>query len=274
MNNLFNWGGETPEQRKARLQWEQEILLEQQAQMSATTGGVGGGSSSGSSYPDRISITIEGLDAGFACNTKYMYNDGDTPIYYGTINMGGPSPFIVFLYWNGVNWGMDDDLGPPLQATGPTTKDSLLGSYVSEGTVIEVTSYTGDPSLECPVPSAGETASQILPSSGAVAWSWGSNPTLRPFETNIWDAQGMISGFTLDNSPANTLAGNFKIEFNTFTSTWSIRNSGPMTLSSGIISNDVSVLSVPSATSANDPSSKLSGNFTTGSFFGEIIWNS
>jgi len=48
MNELFNWGGETPEQRQARLQWEQELLIEQ-ARMKAmaiqAAGAVGGGSS-------------------------------------------------------------------------------------------------------------------------------------------------------------------------------------------------------------------------------------
>ena len=44
MNELFDWGGETPEQRQARLQWEQELLIEQ-ARMKAMTmqaGAVGG----------------------------------------------------------------------------------------------------------------------------------------------------------------------------------------------------------------------------------------
>jgi hypothetical protein len=46
MNELFNWGGETPEQRQARLQWEQELLMEQaRARMMAMqAGAVGGGS--------------------------------------------------------------------------------------------------------------------------------------------------------------------------------------------------------------------------------------
>ena len=49
MNELFNWGGETPEQRQARLQWEQDILFEQarmkvMAMQAGAVGGVGGGS--------------------------------------------------------------------------------------------------------------------------------------------------------------------------------------------------------------------------------------
>ena len=47
MSELFNWGGETPEQRQARLQWEQELLIEQarmKAMQAGAVGGVGGGS--------------------------------------------------------------------------------------------------------------------------------------------------------------------------------------------------------------------------------------
>jgi len=46
MNELFNWGGETPEQRQARLQREHELLLEQarmRFNMMAMTGGAAGG---------------------------------------------------------------------------------------------------------------------------------------------------------------------------------------------------------------------------------------
>ena len=54
MNELFNWGGETPEQRQARLQWEQELLLEQarvKFNMMAMTGGAAGGGGAPSGYP-------------------------------------------------------------------------------------------------------------------------------------------------------------------------------------------------------------------------------
>ena len=44
MNKLFNWGGETPEQRQAQLQWEQELLLEQARVKRMTM--IGGGLSS------------------------------------------------------------------------------------------------------------------------------------------------------------------------------------------------------------------------------------
>lgn len=44
MSELFNWGGETPEQRQARLQWEQDILFEQARMkaMAMQAGAVGG----------------------------------------------------------------------------------------------------------------------------------------------------------------------------------------------------------------------------------------
>jgi hypothetical protein len=51
MDELFNWGEETPEQRHARLQWEHELLLEQARKrfnMIVMTGGAAGGSGSAS----------------------------------------------------------------------------------------------------------------------------------------------------------------------------------------------------------------------------------
>ena len=62
MSELFNWGGETPEQRQARLQWEQELLIEQarmnaMAMQAGAVGGVGGGSKQGCTERDGITIS-------------------------------------------------------------------------------------------------------------------------------------------------------------------------------------------------------------------------
>ena len=261
MNNLFNWGGETPEQRKARLQWEQEILLEQQAQMSATTGGVGGGSSSGSSYPDRVSFSVGGEVAGFACNTKDMYGDGDTPIYYG--------PFFgdnYFLYWNGNNWGLDNDLDQPFIGTGPTTKDNLLGTYANSEGSMEVIAYSGDLSKECPALPSGETSSSI--SSGNVAWSWEGVPISKG--PNEWNATGQISGYSLDPTIEGTLAGSFILTLDSEFLTWSIKDNG-LTLGSFT----VNVLDIPTArtkVTGDNPTTDTIGFFDEGSVSGIVIY--
>jgi len=66
MNELFNWEGETPEQRQARLQWEHELLLEQARKrfnMIVMTGGAagggGGGSDTGCLPPGGLILTLE-----------------------------------------------------------------------------------------------------------------------------------------------------------------------------------------------------------------------
>jgi len=62
MNELFNWGEETPEQRQARLRWEQELLVEQarmkaMAMQAGAVGGVGGGSKQGCTERDGLTMT-------------------------------------------------------------------------------------------------------------------------------------------------------------------------------------------------------------------------
>ena len=79
MNELFNWGGETPEQRQARLQWEQELLIEQ-ARMKAMTmmGGVGGGSAAGYSIPIESSRVIGStVVVGWTDDIKYINSNGE-----------------------------------------------------------------------------------------------------------------------------------------------------------------------------------------------------
>lgn len=236
----------------------------------------GGGSSS--LYPDRVDIFMVGQEkvAGFACNTKDMYNDGDTPIYYGEISIEGRGQ-NVYLYWNGVNWGLDDDLNPGYQAVGPTTKNNVYGTYlaISDGQPdLTVSEYSQVASIECPaLPEGGVGESTI--SSGIVTWSWDGAPVLR--EPNIWDVTGTITGFTLDNIPADTLTGDFMLTFDSFGSMWSIRNSGSMILSNSAppppISTNVEVLSISDATSEDNPSSDLTGTFDAGSINGVVIYN-
>jgi len=67
MSELFNWGGETPEQRQARLQWEQELLIEQarmkaMAMQAGAVGGVGGGSKRGCTERDGLTMTWKSPD--------------------------------------------------------------------------------------------------------------------------------------------------------------------------------------------------------------------
>lgn len=79
MNELFNWGGETPEQRQARLQWEQELLIEQ-ARMKAMTmmGGVGGGSAAGYSIPIESSRVIGStVVVGWTDDIRYTNSNGE-----------------------------------------------------------------------------------------------------------------------------------------------------------------------------------------------------
>ena len=60
MNELFNWGGETPEQRQARLQWEQELLMEQaRVKMMAMMGGAAGGGGSASKVDPTANQYVE-----------------------------------------------------------------------------------------------------------------------------------------------------------------------------------------------------------------------
>ncbi len=80
MDNLFNWGGETSEQRKARTEWEQEILLEQARMRAMTmTGGVGGGSA-GFNVPVESSI-VAGATVIIGWTDSLRYTDKDGQVY-------------------------------------------------------------------------------------------------------------------------------------------------------------------------------------------------
>jgi hypothetical protein len=221
----------------------------------------GGGGGTSSSYPDRVSFSVGGEVAGFACNTKDMYGDSDTPIYYGPLFGDN-----YFLYWNGSNWGLDNDLVHPFIGTGPTTKNSLYGTYTNKDGSMEVIAYSGDLSKECPALPSGETSSTI--SSGRVAWAWDGLPIKTgPDE---FEVAGKISGYSLDPPIEGTLAGSFILAFDSKFGTWSIRNNG-LTLGSFT----VDVLDIPTASTmetGDDPITDTIGSFDEGSVRGIVIY--
>ncbi len=246
------------------------MAMARQAQQS---GGVGGGSiihqrgGGSTSYPDRVEVNFDiGEESmiGFLCNTKDMYNDGDTPIYFGDIG-GGKGEFNMYLYWNGVNWGIDDDLDTPHRATGPTTKTSLFGKYVgigeSEGFVATVSEYTGSLKEECtPQPSA---KSSII--TCAAGWQWDGYPI--QIGPNLYHASGSIYGVYLNDSPEDTLYGDFELKVDEI-GNWSISNATPGEMDLGAYS--VIVLDVPAATSLTKPAYDMNGTWT--SFTGIVIY--
>lgn len=231
--------------------------------------GGGGGSGRSTSYPDRVEVNFDmgkGSMIGFLCNTKDMYNDGDTPIYFGDID-GGKGEFNMYLYWNGVNWGLDDDLDAPHRMTGPTTKTSLYGEYVgigeSKGSVATVSEYTGSLEEECtPQPSA--KSSTIT---SAVGWQWDGNPI--KIGPDRFRASGTIYGLQLNDSPEDKLYGDFELIVDGEAITkWSISNATPGEMDLG--AKSVIVLDVPAATSLSKPAYEMNGTWT--SFTGIVIY--
>jgi len=95
MNELFNWGEETPEQRHARLQWEHELLLEQARKrfnMIVMTGGAAGGG--GAPSGDRLECDpAKGIG---------MYLSVDTESPLGVIKV------LIRMEYQG-----DDEVGQP-----------------------------------------------------------------------------------------------------------------------------------------------------------------
>ena len=250
--------------RQQSIQKRTQVLKEavqKQAMNAPIAGASSSGGGSSSSYPDRVSFSLGGEVAGFACNTKDMYGDGDTPIYYG--------PFFgdnYFLYWNGNYWGLDNDLDQPFIGTGPTTKDNLLGTYANSEGSMEVIAYSGDLSKECPALPSGETSSSI--SSGNVAWSWEGVPISTG--PNEWNATGQISGYSLDPTIEGTLAGSFILTFDS-DDTWSIKDNG-LTLGKSFT---VNVLDIPTArtkVTGDNPTTDTIGFFDEGSVSGIVIY--
>ena len=243
------------------------MAMARQAQQS---GGVGGGSiihqrgGGSTSYPDRVEVNFdigEGSLIGFLCNTKDMYNDGDTPIYFGDIG-GDNGEFNMYLCWNGVNWGLDDDLDAPHRMTGPTTKTSPFGEYVDDKSVATVSEYTGSLKEECtPQPSA---KSSIITS--AAGWQWDGYPI--QIGPNHFRASGTIYGLQLNDSPEDTLYGDFELMRKEGFNYWSISNATPGQMDLG--NSSVIVLDVPAATSLSKPAFEMNGTWT--SFTGIVIY--
>ena len=239
----------------------------------------GGGGGSSSSYPDRVDISIEGKFVGFACNTKDMYNDGDTPIYYGEIYFE-KVPRGIYLYWNGSNWGIDDDLDPPYQAIGPTTKDNVYGTYTDDkGFIGEVSAYSGDLSKECPaLPSGpgGIVTSFISSPEIGVTWSWEGVPTR--IGSDEYEAAGRISGFQTNDLPASvdTLTGSFRLTYKSSTSSWTITNNGPIAMwdmTEPISTTVFSLLAGGQVVLTGDnPATDTIGYFDKGTFGGQVTY--
>ena len=114
MNELFNWGGETPEQRQARLQWEQELLLEQarvKFNMMAMTGGAAGGGGSGGSDdgclpPGGLTLTLDLTIFGRSEVFKLFLSEVGTAngkTLYANYTVGSERG-REFEGWNVVSW--------------------------------------------------------------------------------------------------------------------------------------------------------------------------
>jgi len=118
MNELFNWGGETPEQRQARLQQEHELLLEQarmRFNMMAMTGGAagGGGAPSGGNDP--------APQAGGLTITGDLFDGAITKIFLSEIGTENGKPLYAvsfsvndrgreFNVWLKVAWNSSSSL--------------------------------------------------------------------------------------------------------------------------------------------------------------------
>jgi len=271
MKELFNWGGETPEQRQARLQWEQELLIEQ-ARMKAmaiqAAGAVGGGGARTFSYPKKVSIEFPpGFGSGYLCNTGDFYNDGDTPIYYGEIEiMGRPSP--IYMYYDGTNWGLDADLVPPYNAIGPEGAQNLYGAY----TALEpgnpnptVSIYSGDPAAECVSPADNVQAAI----QGANAWSWNTPPnSINPSQ---WEVVGIISGLVVSGSSDFSMSGQF-ILTDMSEGKWSLQTAGPGAILNPSESSIITASVFNATTTGGNPSADVSGSWNPDSFTGLITY--
>lgn len=232
----------------------------------ASSGGGGGGTFS---YPEKVSVGIPGFASGYLCNTGDFYNDGDTPIYYGEIEIDGrPSP--TYMYYDGTNWGLDQDLNPPYSAIGPEGAQNFYGTYTGIGDEAPnpiVSIYSGDPAAECVSP-ANEVSAPIQ---GAVAWSW-TEPQ-NPINPSQWEVFGTISGLVVVGSSDNAMTGQF-ILTDQGGGNWSLASApGSAVLSpSGSSINSVSVFNA--TTTGGDPSADLSGSWVFSKFTGLITYTS
>lgn len=233
----------------------------------ASSGGGGGGTFS---YPEKVSVELPGFGSGYLCNTGDFYNDGDTPIYYGEVEISGrPSP--TYMYYDGANWGLDQDLNPPYNAIGPEGAQNLYGTYTGIGPGAPnpiVSVYSGDPAAECVSP-ANVVSAAIQ---GAVAWSWQAPPN--PINATQWTVVGTISGVSIVGSLDNEMFGQF-ILTDQGGGNWSLQTTAPGSAilnPSGSSINTVSVFNA--TTTGNDPSSDPSGNWVVTKFTGLITYTS
>ena len=235
---------------------------------SSSGGGGGGGTFS---YPEKVSVEIPGLGSSYLCNTGDFYNDGDTPIYYGEIEIiGKPSP--IYMYYDGTNWGLDQDLDPdPKNAIGPEGAQNFYGTYTGIGPGAPnpiVSVYSGDPTAKCVSPTNEVSA----PIQGAVAWSWIAPPN--PINATQYEVVGTISGLVVVGSSDNAMTGQF-ILTSQGGDMWSLQTAGPgsaVLSPSGSSINTVSVFNA--TTTGNDPSEKPSGNWVVSKFTGLITYTS
>ena len=230
---------------------------------------VGGGGGGAFSYPDRVSVELPGLGSSFLCNTGDFYNDSNTPIYYGEIEIGGkPSP--IYMYYNGTNWGLDADLTPPYYAIGPEGAQNLYGAYTAldpgaPNAIVSI--YSGDPAAEC-ASSGNEGSTVIAAIQGALAWSWTAPPFL--IDVAQWSVTGTISGLSVVGSSDNAMTGKF-ILTDQGGGMWALQTSGTgseLLIPSGSLINIVSVTNA--TTTGGNPSADLSGSWSK--FTGSITY--
>jgi len=228
----------------------------------------GGGGARTFSYPEKVSVELPGIGSGYLCNTGDFYNDGDTPIYYGEIEiLGRPSP--IYMYYDGTNWGLDGDLNPPYSAIGPEGAQNLYGTYTGIGDGVPnpiVSIYSGDPAAECVSP-INEVSAAIQ---GADAWSWQTPPI--PINATQWTVVGTISGLVVVGSSDNAMTGQF-ILTSQGGGSWSLQTAAPGSAALSPSGSSINTVSVFNATTlVGDPSADLSGSWVFSKFTGLITY--
>jgi hypothetical protein len=142
MNELFNWGGETPEQRQARIRWEQELLIEQARMkaMAMQAGAVGSGRSG--CYPPGgvlLKVTPEIEPGFFIYQDFFLAQSGsrngrpsyEWPIIFTEDGLTGK--ILIKVSWNGSLWELIQEEQTPEgdRTTVGATSTELYGSWDS-----------------------------------------------------------------------------------------------------------------------------------------------
>ena len=228
----------------------------------------GGGGARTFSYPEKVSVELPGLGSGYLCNTGDFYNDGDTPIYYGEIEISGKAA-PTYMYYNGANWGLDGDLNPPYNAIGPEGAQNLYGTYTGIGPAAPnpiVSIYSGDPAAKCVSP----TNEVLAPIQGAGAWSWLSPPN--PINAIQWEVVGSIGGLSVVGSSDNAMTGQFILTSHGG-GMWSLQTAAPGSAVLSPSGSSINTVSVFNATTlVGDPSADLSGSWVVSKFTGFITY--